>query len=446
MMRAAFTLSRHPWLSLIAMATLVAGCGTWTGGRLTAPSAPAVGARTAPGRFLVKWRAGAAPAGRFSALARTGMDTVDGVERELARIGWSEVAMPGDVRSLSGAIAALRQDPAVERVETSRVLETLEAPRAAAPMLFPPGRFQPTGSSRADDVPYDDPRAPEQYSLARIETAAAHAVTEGSERTLLAIVDTGVDDAHPDFRTRDGQTSRVVRGENFVNVDGKPIDRNGHGTHCAGIAAATSRNAEGIVGQAPGVRILAEKVLGDNGAGSDAAVASGIIHAADQGASVISLSLGGPDDVRVIADAIRYARGKGALLVAAMGNQGKNVKSYPAANAGVMAVGSTDETDQLSTFSNTGEWISLVAPGDRILATLPWNGGLRGRRYGVLSGTSMATPCVAGIAALLRDRHPDWDADRVRTHLEQTALDLGEPGFDPQFGAGRLDARRALSD
>ncbi|MEB3185990.1 MAG: S8 family serine peptidase [bacterium] len=407
----------------LAAMTWLPGCGLGPGPRVVPTGIADLTARTVPGHLLVKWRPGATGTGRFSALARTGLDPVEATADALARIGWSEVELPGDVRSLTGAIAALRQDPAVEQVEPSRVLVALEG--------------QPS---------YDDPRAGEQYTLERIGTAAAHAVTEGSDRTLLAIVDTGVDDAHPDFRTRDGQASRVVRGENFVNLDGKPIDRNGHGTHCAGIAAATSRNAEGIVGQAPGVRILAEKVLGDNGAGSDAAVASGIIDAVNRGASVISLSLGGPDDVRVIADAIRYARDRGALLIAAMGNQGKNVKSYPAANEGVMAVGSTDEGDRLSAFSNTGDWISIVAPGDRILSTLPWNGGLRGRRYGVLSGTSMATPCVAGIAALVRDRHPDWDADRVRAHLERTALDLGEPGFDAQFGAGRLDAGRALSD
>ncbi|MEB3330496.1 MAG: S8 family peptidase [Candidatus Sericytochromatia bacterium] len=370
---------------------------------------------TAPA-LLVKLTSGVQVDAQPEPLA-AGLRRRDALAQCLAKVGWTLV-QPGPTVPLTALRARLLASPGVVAVEPSRMLRAMES--------VPPGTW-------------DDPRAAEQYTLARVRTGDAHGVTEGTPRTTIAIVDTGVDHRHPDLASRDGRTSRVVKGEDFVNLDGDPMDRNGHGTHCAGIAAATARNATGIVGQAPGVTILAVRVLGDNGAGSDAAVAAGIIHATDRGAGVISLSLGGPEPVKVIDDAVQYARARGVLLVAAMGNEGKERRSYPAANAGVLAVGATTAEDQLAAFSNTGPWIGLVAPGADILSTLP------GGRYGLKSGTSMATPCVAGVAALVRDRRPGWSPDAVRAHLEQTAEDLGPPGFDARFGHGRLNAGRALA-
>jgi thermitase len=366
--------------------------------------------------LLVKLAPGVSPnALRASTPVLTGTDAV---ARNLARIGW--VRVPLGRQRADDLTATLLAEPGVLWVERSRELRTLEGEPGGAPA-------------------WNDPRVGEQHALVRVATAEAHRVSEGSPRTILAIVDTGVDHRHPDLATRDGKASRVLKGEDFVNLDGDPMDRNGHGTHCAGIAAATARNSLGIVGQAPGVAILAVRVLGDNGAGSDAAVAAGIVHATDRGAGVISLSLGGPEAVRVIDDAIAYAQARGVLLVAAMGNEGKERRSYPAANAGVLAVGATTPDDDLAAFSNTGPWIALVAPGEGILSTLPGGG------YGLKSGTSMATPCVAGIAALVRDQRPDWSPEAVRVHLERTADDRGSPGFDPRFGHGRLNAGRALT-
>ncbi|MEB3195728.1 MAG: S8 family peptidase, partial [Candidatus Sericytochromatia bacterium] len=384
-----------------------------------APSSPfgPLGAKAQPEALMVKLARPVSAARLRARLAAGNPATESSLDRALARIDWARVPSQGD-----GFRAALLAEPGVVAVLPSRTLRALG-----------------TAGRRVGSAPYNDPQASVQYALARVDTPGAHAVTTGSARTTLAIVDTGVDYRHPDFREATGAATRVVKGEDYVNLDGDPMDRNGHGTHCAGIAAATANNGVGIVGQAPGVRLLAERVLGDNGAGSDAAVAAGIIHATDQGASVISLSLGGPEAVPVIDDAVRYAQARGVLLVAAMGNEGGLRPSYPAANAGVLAVGATDAADAVCGFSNRGAWISLCAPGDAILSTLPGPAG-----YGLKSGTSMATPCVAGVAALLRDRHPDWSPAQVRARLEATSDDLGAPGFDPIFGHGRLNAGRAL--
>jgi thermitase len=398
--------------ALAAVLTLLT-CGC-AGGQLTPPSLGAVRfeAQATATALLVKLAPGVSATALPLPVA--GPSRSDALATHLARIGWARV--PVGTRGVADVVATLRGTPGVLAVEPSRTLRAFEGQTS----------------------PWDDPLAVEQHALARVATAEAHRVTEGSPRTIVAIVDTGVDHRHADLAPRDGLAARVIKGEDFVNLDGDPMDRNGHGTHCAGIAAATAHNGLGIVGQAPGVRLLAVRVLGDNGAGSDAAVAAGIIHATDAGAGVISLSLGGPDPVRVIDDAVRYAQQRGVLLVAAMGNEGKEKRSWPAANEGVMAVGATTVDDGLASFSNTGPWISLSAPGEGILSTLP------GGRYGLKSGTSMATPCVAGVAALVRDQRPGWTPEQVRDHLERTADDLGSPGFDPRFGHGRLNAGRAL--
>jgi thermitase len=394
---------------------LLSGCAVVHLPSSTVSSAP-LGASSAPAALLVKLAPGVSPnALRGSTITPSGPDAVG---TNLARIGW--VRVPLGRQRAEDLAATLLAEPGVLAVERSHELRAFEGGPGGTPA-------------------WNDPRVGEQHALALVATAEAHRVSEGSPRTILAIVDTGVDHRHPDLATRDGKASRVVKGEDFVNLDGDPMDRNGHGTHCAGIAAATARNGLGIVGQAPGVAILAVRVLGDNGAGSDAAVAAGIVHATDRGAGVISLSLGGPEAVKVIDDAVAYARARGVLLVAAMGNEGKERRSYPAANAGVLAVGATTAGDDLAAFSNTGPWLALVAPGEGTLSTLPGGG------YGLKSGTSMATPCVAGVAALVRDQRPDWSPEAVRAHLERTADDRGAPGFDPRFGHGRLNAGRALT-
>jgi subtilisin family serine protease len=151
------------------------------------------------------------------------------------------------------------------------------------------------------------------------------------------------------------------------------------------------------------------------------------------------MSLGGPSGAKVIEDAVNYARSKGTLVVAAMGNDNSERPSYPAAVPGVMAVGATTSSDTRSSFSNYGKHISIGAPGSDILSTVPRGG------YKVLSGTSMATPHTAGLCALVKSQFPSFTADQIRAKIEASADDLGDAGFDKFFGNGRINARKAVA-
>jgi hypothetical protein len=181
---------------------------------------------------------------------------------------------------------------------------------------------------------------------------------------------------------------------------------------------------------------MAEKVLDTTGRGTEWNVAQAIVHATDHGAAIISLSLGGDQEVQVMEDACRYAWDHGCLLVAAAGNKPVEGVLYPAAYESVIAVGSVDQVDQ-----RRGAWgpeLELVAPGKDIISTYRFGG------YASLSGTSMATPHVAGVAALLWSQYPSLTNQQVRTILTQTADDLGSAGFDEYFGYGKVNAQNAV--
>jgi thermitase len=277
-----------------------------------------------------------------------------------------------------------------------------------------------------------DPLLAEQWGLAKVQAQAAWATTPGKKETVLAIIDTGIDYNHPDL------AGRVIKGRDFVNNDDDPMDGHAHGTHCAGIAGATANNGIGIAGVAPGVTLMAVKVLSDQGSGTTDGVCAGIVWAADNGAHVISLSLGGAGGKQAKQAAVDYARSKGAVVVAAMGNNGGNVAVYPGASDGVIAVGSTSADDTRSSFSNFGDWITVGAPGHQILSTVPGGG------YKAYSGTSMATPHVAGLAALLHSANPGMSADAITERIKQTADDIGPSRLRPAVRS-RAHQRRQRS-
>ncbi|MDN7024301.1 hypothetical protein FGU65_05240 [Methanoculleus sp. FWC-SCC1] len=288
--------------------------------------------------------------------------------------------------------------------------------------------------SACSPAPYvpDDPMYAYQWSLEIIGADDAWSMEQGNSNITIAIVDTGIDYRHADLagNYRSG-------GYDWVNDDADPLDDNGHGTHCAGIAAAVMDNDRGIAGVAQ-VGIMAEKVLNAQGGGYISNVAKGIIHAADSGADIISLSLGGEYFSQTQKEACDYAWSKGCIIVAASGNGGGAEILYPAAYDSVIAIGSIGKTSALSSFSNQGSAQELVAPGERILATLP------GDTYGYMSGTSMACPHVAGVAALVLSRYPAMTNENVRTVLAGTADDLGQDGRDSSYGFGRVDAEEAV--
>ena len=257
--------------------------------------------------------------------------------------------------------------------------------------------------------------------------------TLGSSDVLVAILDSGVDYTHPDLAP-----NYVALGYDWVNGDNDPMDDYGHGTHCAGILAAKTNNSVGIAGVAQ-VRIMAEKVLDQNGVGYDAWAANGIIHATNKGAKIISMSLGGYTVSETLQYAVRYAYDHGVLLVAAAGNEGRDLKNYPAAYDEVIAVGATDQLDLRASFSNYGDWLELVAPGVEIYSLLP------GNSYFSASGTSMACPHVSGVAALVWSTYANFSRNTVRQILRRSADDLGAIGFDYYYGYGRVNAKMAIS-
>jgi len=277
----------------------------------------------------------------------------------------------------------------------------------------------------------NDPYWTYQWGPQKIEADWAWNTTVGDPSVLVAVVDTGINYYHPDLAA-----NYAPLGYDWVNRDADPMDDHGHGTHCAGIIAAVSNNGVGIAGLAQ-VRVMAEKVLDSSGGGTWDSVANGIINATDSGANIVSMSLGGYGDSELVHEAVKYAYNAGVLVIAAAGNDNTNMKLYPAGYDEVIAVAATDQYDNKAGFSNWGDWIELAAPGVDIYSTVPWG-------YESWSGTSMATPHVSGVAALVWSRYPSKTRDWVRLWLRYAADDLGDPGFDAYYGYGRVNARKAV--
>lgn len=300
----------------------------------------------------------------------------------------------------------------------------------------------PSASSPAAPTP-NDSRFGEQWQAQTLRYTSCWTKSQG-EGITVAVIDTGIDASHPDLA---GQIA--PGGFDFVGKDADPRDGNGHGTHVAGIIAAAVNNGEGVAGIAPKAKILPLRVLDDSGRGSTFGILKAISYAAKNGAKVINLSLGSPPGgllsrayMKLFGD---YLLRKGVLLVAAAGNDGAAV-GMPAQVSSFMAVGATNSTDRLASFSNFGKQISVTAPGVDILSTMPTypcnlsttHPDSITTTYSKLSGTSMATPVVAGAAALVWSQHPTWKPAQVREALEQTALDLGTAGRDNSYGFGRI--------
>ncbi|MBP1948660.1 S8 family peptidase [Virgibacillus litoralis] len=268
-----------------------------------------------------------------------------------------------------------------------------------------------------------------QYGIFNTYTNAAWDVTRGNSGQEVAVLDTGVDYRHEDLN------SKTILGYDFVQNDYKPMDRNGHGTHVAGTAAAETNNGIGIAGMAPNTSILAVRVLDARGSGSLADIADGIIYAADYGAEVINLSLGCDCDTQTLENAVNYAWNKGTLIVAAAGNDGVSTTFEPASYENVIAVGAVDSNNQIASFSNYGEWVDVMAPGVDIASTYLRDG------YVYMSGTSMASPHVAGLAGLLAGQ--GRNNDQIRAAIENTADYMNGAGY--YFEDGLINSYDAVN-
>lgn len=265
-----------------------------------------------------------------------------------------------------------------------------------------------------------------QWPLARPRFLDAWSRTMGDPRTIIAIVDTGVDPATADLQ------GALLPGYDFVDDDADPSDPHGHGTMMATIAAARIDNGVGIAGGCGACSILPVRVAGSDGFATWAAAARGIVWAADHGARVISISLVGSTTSPGLESAVAYAQGKGALVVAGAGNEGADHPGFPAALPGVISVEASDENDNLYPFSNHGPGVTIAAPGCAA-AVAP------GNRNTSLCGTSVATPLVAAAAALLFSASPGATAQQVAAALEAGAVRATDSRY------GRLDAAAALA-
>jgi type VII secretion-associated serine protease mycosin len=411
------------------LATVLAACGPSPG--LMATSMPqaqtAAASRPAGARIVIKYKTPPAkPAGMAQIQAADA--------QPLSTMGFDVVTVPAG-SDPQATLRRLSQDPNIESAELTQRMARPRTPKRSQPVEILATTFG-SGSGR-------DPLRNQQWGLDKVEADAAWKVTRGAPNVVVAVVDSGVDPNHPDLR------DKLVPGWSAIGGSHNIKDEDGHGTHCAGVATAIAGNGMGISGIAPNVKLMPIRVLDAKGEGEDKDIAAGVIWASNHGASVISMSVGSLSASRVLKDAIAYAQKKNVLVVAAMGNDGNNKPNFPAQYKGVMAVGATDAKDNLAEFSNTGNWISVTAPGVDILSTMPTyrvtsNEDGTSQGYAKEDGTSMATPLVAGLAALVRSRWPELSAEQVRQTIEATATDLGPKGVDTRFGHGRINARRAL--
>lgn len=412
------------------------------------------------------------PTGRRSSATNLGIASVDRILDEFGTIGITKLRGPptenflGEARirrepevtyetygftrkyivkvpketDLKSMVKKLNEDPSVENAEPDYLAMTCVVP---------------------NDGLYE-----RQWGLKRIKCEEAWEHEKGNENVIIAIIDTGIEQNHPDLK------DKLVPGYDMVDLtdvppedgcvwegdidtrDNNPEDENGHGTHCAGIAAASNDNNLGVAGVAWKCKIMPIRVLANircgryvKGSGTFTDIADGIIWAADHGAHMISMSLGGmvpksENPPSVLKNAIDYANSNGCVIVASTGNNGINldeaeVYHYPSAHPEVLAVGAIDKNNRRPNFSNYGRQCDhVMAPGVDILSTYPR------QTYEFLEGTSMATPFVAGLAALIKSANPHMSPKEIRERICQTAETQSD---DAQYGYGIIDAYKAIS-
>lgn len=366
-----------------------------------------------------------------------------------------ETFSEGRLGVISAARAGLRalSDEIVD-VDIAQVEDVCEEIRTRNPDIDI--LCEPNYLVQVDQLP-DDTYFSSLWGLQKIQAPSAWNVITDSRAVTVAVIDTGIDYTHADLVNNIAVNDREIPGNgidddtngyvddyygyDFINYDGDPFDDHYHGTHCAGTVGAQGDNGLGIAGVAWSARLLPVKVLSGSGSGSYAAVTAGINYAVQRGASILSMSLGGPAYSQIMADAITNAQNQGVLVVAAAGNSARDADiypSYPAAfsHDNIISVAASTSSDGLSSFSNYGVVaVDVAAPGSSIYSTMPGNG------YSSLSGTSMAAPHVAGMASLLQALRPDLNYSQIKAALLETVDRL--PAFEAKVLAGgrvNLDA------
>ncbi|GAB4349283.1 MAG: hypothetical protein Kow0099_32260 [Candidatus Abyssubacteria bacterium] len=316
----------------------------------------------------------------------------------------------------------------------------------------------------------NDTLFPQQWDMTLIGMPAFWDLERGEPSVITAVLDTGIDLDHPDLLNQLWINSGEIPGDGIDNDgNGYTDDYNGydfagdgwllpaegaedpipddayvgHGTHVSGTIAAEQDNVEGISGEAPGTKVMAVRVLGGIlGIGYSSDISEGIIYATDNGASIINMSLGGTSKSLTEYNALKHAWNKNVFIAAASGNEGNagNPLNYPASYVFTMSVGATDASDIIAPFSTYNEFVEVSAPGVTILSTVP--GGAY--ESAIWSGTSMATPHVAGLAALLYSTYSGIQNWQVRSMLQDGVVDRGTAGWDKFYGYGRVDVPQLL--
>ncbi len=433
--------SRTPLILVVAVLALGA-----SGAALPA-SAKSPKAKAVPGELIVGFEPGVSDAERRQLLRRIG----GGEKRRFSRIRGALVTVSPSRRD--AVLAELRADPLVRYVEPNYVLETAAVPDD-------PHYSRLWGLNNTGQVVNGWPGTPD----ADADVDAAWSVTTGDPGVVVAVIDTGVDQSHPDLAANtwvnagencagcrtdhvDNDGNGYVddwRGWDFVGGDNNPADDHGHGTHVAGTIGAVGNNGAGIVGVNWNVRLMGLKFLGSDGSGTTADAVSAILYAAANGADVLNNSWAGGDFSQSLLEAIEFADARDALFVAAAGNDGMDndaVPTYPASYEvpNVLAVAASDNGDRHAFFSNFGKRsVDVSAPGVDIYST--WPGG----SYQYASGTSMAAPHVAGVAALVEAAQPAASDVGVKTLLLRTADPVA--ALEPASATGgRLNAGSAVA-
>ncbi|MGD6875654.1 S8 family peptidase [Bacillus infantis] len=279
-----------------------------------------------------------------------------------------------------------------------------------------------------------DPKAGEMYHLSLLKIDEALKLA-GSNKVTVAVIDTGMDLNHPELK------SKILPPYNAADpANGTFTDV--HGTHVAGIIAGAAGNGVGGHGVSPNAQILPIDVFNGGMGASDYTIAQGILYAIEKGADVINMSLGGYIESPIFEEAVEKAIDAGITVVAAAGNESWDEYSSPASYEGVISVGSTNSKNELSDYSNFGASVDIVAPGEEVYSSV--FDYLKGSSFARLSGTSMASPVVAGVAALLKSKYPDLKPFEIEAILEQTATDLGEKGYDLKYASGLVNPVAAL--
>jgi len=436
----------------LVLAILSAGCGS-SSGRSAGPgtgegifvsqelgTSTGAPAERVPDQIMVKFKPGTAET-NIQSLNRSQGAAVKRIVAEAFVV----LKVPAS-RSVDDLVESYRANADVEWAEPDYIAHALGSPN------------DPYFSYQWHLFDYGTPSG-KSVSNFGVQAPSAWNASTGSNVTV-AIVDTGAayENYTPYAQAPDLAGTTFVPGYDFVNGDTHPNDDESHGTHVTGTVAQTTNNSYGVAGIAFNAKIMPVKVLDSSGSGSYSNIAAGIRWAADNGAKIINMSLGGSSGSQALQEAIDHAQGGGVLVVCAAGNNGSSNVLYPARYPWCIAVGATRFDGARVSYSNYGSDLDLVAPGgdtsvdqngdgygDGVLQQTFASGQPTNFGFWFFQGTSMASPHVAGVAALVWAAHPEYSASDVRNALEKTAKDLGASGWDQYYGNGLVNAAAAVA-